>query len=406
MTEEGDFFNKKLSEEERTLYDRQFRLKGWRQDILKESRVLIAGVGGLGCEIAKNLAMVGVQHMDLVDMDTIEYSNLNRQILFADARMGEPKAEAAARKLKVINANLEIIGHHCSLERLDPILYKQADVIVGGLDSVKARRNLNAQAIRFNKPLVDGGVSGYHGHVYTTFPGKNACYECYPTPIPEVDDMNACTVVGVPRKRNHCLLKANMAFKDQFKKDANPKNIEDIEYIQKIANDLVRAHNFPPEFSKTEIYKLIDRHEPGLITINTVIASLQSHETIKILNWVKGNTSLGEPNMMYTIYNGMTMRFYNLEKPRNENCAQCGPHVRRAEMPIMADVMAKKIVEALSSQGYELDPEMDPTITYMDFDGIKEVDLDQTLRANKLRSYELLTVVGFKDGPIYLTIIL
>ena len=156
--EEADFFNEKLTSEERALYDRQFRLQGWKQENLKDSRVLIVGVGGLGCEIAKNLAMVGVGYIDLLDIDIIEHSNLNRQMLFVDAPLGEPKALAAAKKLKQVNPNITIIGHHTSLERLDPTIYKQADVIVGGLDSVKARRNLNAQSIRFQKPLIDGEI--------------------------------------------------------------------------------------------------------------------------------------------------------------------------------------------------------------------------------------------------------
>ncbi len=79
-------------------------------------------------------------------------------------------------------------------------------MIVGGLDSMNARLNLNAQCIRFRKPLVDGGVSGYHGHVYTIFPYKNACYECNPLPVGESDEMAACTVVGIPRKRIHCIV--------------------------------------------------------------------------------------------------------------------------------------------------------------------------------------------------------
>ena len=123
LREDSDFFAKEMSEEERDLYDRQFRLEGWSQKLVKNSRVLIAGVGGLGCEIAKNLAMLGVGHIDLVDMDIIEHSNLNRQILFAGAKLGEPKAYIAARKLAEINPNIIVKGYHTSLERLNPALY-------------------------------------------------------------------------------------------------------------------------------------------------------------------------------------------------------------------------------------------------------------------------------------------
>ncbi|MEJ2296587.1 MAG: ThiF family adenylyltransferase, partial [Candidatus Lokiarchaeota archaeon] len=279
-------------------------LEGWSQKVVKNSRVLIAGVGGLGCEIAKNLAMLGVGHLDLVDLDIIEHSNLNRQILFTDALIGESKAVVAARKLKEVNPNITIKGHPTSLERLNPELYKFADVVVGGLDSMNARLNLNAQCIRFRKPLVDGGVSGYHGHVYTIFPYRNACYECNPLPVGESDEMAACTVVGIPRKRIHCVFKGDMAFREKFDRNPNPKDMNDIKNIQKIANELVIKHNFLPEYTEDDIVKIIDRHDPGIITINAVISALQSHEVVKIIHWEKGHKGLGKPIKDYVIYNG------------------------------------------------------------------------------------------------------
>ena len=120
---EADFFNEELTATERDLYDRQFRLEGWDQKVITNSRVLIVGVGGLGCEIAKNLAMIGVGHLDLIDLDIIEHSNLNRQILFAGAKMGTPKATIAAKRLRDINPHIKIMGYHTSLERLDPAVY-------------------------------------------------------------------------------------------------------------------------------------------------------------------------------------------------------------------------------------------------------------------------------------------
>lgn len=404
LKENSDFFSKELTEEERSLYDRQFRLEGWSQKLVKNSRVLIAGVGGLGCEIAKNLAMVGVGHLDLVDLDIIEHSNLNRQILFTDAKMGEAKASVAARKLQQINPNITIKGYHSSLERLDPAVYKNADVIVGGLDSMNARLNLNAQAIRFNKPLNDGGVSGYHGHMYTIFPYENACYECNPLPVQENDEMAACTVVGIPRKRIHCVFKGNMKFQDEFEKDPNPKNEKDIEFIREEANRLVNQYNFQPEFSKADVVKIIDRHDPGIITINAVISALQSHETIKILHWLRDNDALGKPIKTYMIFNAMTMKFYHIEKKLNLDCMQCGKHVRREVITVRKDSSAEEIVSKLKQKGYEVDPYFEPTFTLMDFNDIREVDLDKSIIQNKLRDYELITAVGFKGGEIFVNL--
>jgi len=404
LERESDFFSEELTEAERDLYNRQFRLEGWSQKLIKNSRVLIAGVGGLGCEIAKNLAMLGVGHLDLVDLDIIEHSNLNRQILFAGARMGAAKAKVAAQKLKEINPNITIKGYHSSLERLNPVLYKAADVVVGGLDSMNARLNLNAQCVRFRKPLVDGGVSGYHGHLYTIFPYENACYECNPLPVGESDEMAACTVVGIPRKRVHCVFKGNMAFQDKYDRNPDPTNINEVTFVQKIANELVHKHNFLPEYTKGDVVKILDRHDPGIITINAVIASLQSHEVVKILHSLKGNTALGEPIKTYVIFNAMTMMFYHIEKKRNPDCTQCGKGVKRVNIKLRAQSPFINIIKILEKNGFELDPEFEPVITLLDFNNIQMVDLDLTAGENGLRNYELLTVAGFKGGEIFVTL--
>jgi len=404
LKKSSDFFSKDLTSEERNLYDRQFRLEGWSQKLVKNSRVLMIGVGGLGCEIAKNLAMLGVGHIDLVDLDIIEHSNLNRQILFSGAKLGEPKATVAAKKLTEINPNIIIKGYHISLERLDPALYQAADVVVGGLDSMNARLNLNAQCMRFRKPLVDGGILGYHGHVYTVFPYKNACYECNPLPIGESDEMAACTVVGVPRKRIHCVFKGDMAFKEEFDRDPNPKNINDMKFIQKIANELVNKHNFLPEYTEDDVVKIIDRHDPGIITINAVISALQSHEVVKILHWKKGHKGLGKPIKSYVIFNAITMMFYHIEKKRNPECSQCGNNVRRFVVKLKASSPCINIIKTLEKHGFKLDPDLEPVITLLDFNDIKMIDLEQNPIKNGLRNYEFMTAAGFIDGEIFVTL--
>ncbi|TFG18412.1 MAG: ThiF family adenylyltransferase [Promethearchaeota archaeon] len=404
LDKHSDFFARELTVEERELYDRQFRLEGWSQKVVKNSRVLIVGVGGLGCEIAKNLAMLGVGHLDLVDLDIIEHSNLNRQILFTGAQIGESKAIVAARTLKDINPNIIIKGYFTSLERLKPEIYQAADVVVGGLDSMNARLNLNSQCIRFRKPLVDGGVSGYHGHFYTVLPYKNACYECNPLPIGESDEMAACTVVGIPRKRIHCVFKGDMAFKEKFDRDPNPKDMNDIKYIQKVANEFVNKYNFLPEYTEDDIVKIIDRHDPGIITINAVISAFQSHETVKIIHWKQGHKGLGQPIKDYVIFNGITMKMYHIEKTRNPECSQCGKNVRRVIIKMKPDSLCMNIIKILTRHGYKLEEDFEPVITLLDFNDIQVVDLEKTFIENELRNLEFLTIAGFKGGEIYVTL--
>jgi len=396
----SNFFDPDLSAEERELYDRQFRLEGWNQKVIKNARVLIAGVGGLGCEIAKNLAMVGVGRLDMVDLDVIEHSNLNRQILFAGAKMGMPKALVAAERLKDINPNIILKGHHSSLERLDPAVYANANVVVGALDSMGARFNLNTYCIAFKKPLVDGGVAGYHGHVYTIFPFENACFECYPPPAIESDEMAACTVVGIPRKRVHCLFKAEMAFKESFNEDPDLKNIKHVEYLTQRANDLATQYNFLPLFTPSDVIKILDRHEAGIITINAVIASLQSHEVLKILHWQANNKALGQPVRDYVVFNGMTMKIYHVEKKRNPHCRQCGSKARRVTITLKSSNRASEILYAIENLNYLRDPDMVPILTIMDFNQVREIDPNRTIAENKLRDNEIITAAGFKGGEI------
>jgi hypothetical protein len=78
--------------------------------------------------------------------------------------------------------------------------------------------------------------------------------------------------------------------------------------------------------------------------------------------------------------------------------------VRRAEIEVSLHVKTRNIIEQIQAKGYELDPEMDPTITFTDFDGIKEIDLEQSVEENKLRDYDMLNAVGFKGGYVYVTI--
>ena len=195
-----------------------------------------------------------------------------------------------------------------------------------------------------------------------------------------------------------------MAFKEKFDRDPNLKNITEIEFIQKVANELVKKYNFLPDYTTDDIIKLLDRHDPGIITINALISALESHEAVKILHWKEGHKGLGKPITSYIIVNAMTMKLYHIEKKRNQDCSQCGKNVRRIILKMRGQSPGTKIIHILKKTGFELDPELDPIITLQDFNDILILDLDQSLNENGLRNYELLTVAGFKGGEIYVTL--
>ncbi len=406
----SNFASKFLTNDEKRLFDRQLRLPGWNQELLKRSKVLIAGVGGLGVEVAKNLAMVGIGHLILVDMDTIEYSNMNRQFLFVGASEGASKAEVAAKKLREINPFIRIEAYNTMLQDIPPYVYQDCDIYVAGLDSIEARAELNRRAVHNRKPLIDAGTAAYNGHIYTVFPLQNACLECDPLRDREQDDLGACTLVGEPRRPSHCILKGQLYFEEKYERSANILNSEEIKEVQNYANKLLEKY-FPSSqpFTADQIVHLIEFHEPTVITINCVMASLQSQETVKILHHINnpGHKTLGNLQLNYMIYNGLTCKFYEIEKPVNPSCSLCGadrtPLYKIRVKPRYS--LQKIISKVVKEKNLVIDPEFPPTIFRIDSSEVTEIDFGQTISKAGLRSFETILVTGFdEDKQFYLQI--
>ncbi len=405
----SNFSLDELSVEERKLLDRQMRLPGWNQKLLKDSKVLIVGIGGLGCEVAKNLAMVGVGTLHLVDLDLIEYSNLNRQILFAGIQNeGRPKAIVAAEKLKEINPFGKYKGYHTALEELDPEIYEEVDLVIAGLDSVQARANLNRKCVHANVPLIDAGTSTYYAHVYTVFPGENACLECDPQTERERERLAACTLVGIPRKRSHCVLKGQLFFESKHNRPPDIFDSQEMNIVLDYANNLVKEH-FPQEplFTYDEAVNLVDQHDPAVITVNSVVAAIQSQEAVKILHHLKGG-QIGTPVTQYMVYNSLTGKFYFFDKPASPKCTLCGSE----KIPVIEIAASKQekldaVLKRLAKeQGWTIDPEFSPLFTRIDSRNLEELDIDKKLRQLGIRDKETLLLVGLDEGEFYIRIIL
>ncbi|KKN30605.1 hypothetical protein LCGC14_0832410 [marine sediment metagenome] len=140
------------------MYARQQLIDGWDQDVISNGTIMIIGVGALGCEIAKDFALMGIGKLILIDLDTIETSNLSRQMLFRPGDEGRPKAEVAAERLKEMNPFLKIDHYFEKLQKLSMAVYEETDVIIAALDNFNARLDLNKICLRMKKPMVEGVI--------------------------------------------------------------------------------------------------------------------------------------------------------------------------------------------------------------------------------------------------------
>ncbi|MGZ7134072.1 MAG: HesA/MoeB/ThiF family protein [Halobacteriota archaeon] len=174
-----------LSEYDRVRYRRQIMIPGFGEKAqlrLKRATALIAGLGGLGSPLALYLAAAGVGHLKLVDMDNVELSNLNRQVLHWDEDVGESKVNSATQKVQRINPTTRVEGLNLAIDDKNVFeLAENCDVILDATDNFAVRYLLNAAAIGHRVPLIHGAVYGYEGRLASVVPGKTACLECiYP----------------------------------------------------------------------------------------------------------------------------------------------------------------------------------------------------------------------------------
>ncbi len=176
-----------LTKDELERYQRQILLFGREgQAKLKEARVFIAGVGGLGSPIAIYLTSAGVGRIKIVDGDTVELSNLNRQVLHWSQDIGRQKVESAAEKLKKLNPNVKVEAIFKTINQ-DNIneLIGDSDLIIDAMDNFPTRYLLNKAAIKKNIPFFFGAIHGFYGQATTIIPGKTVCLRCiFPSPPP------------------------------------------------------------------------------------------------------------------------------------------------------------------------------------------------------------------------------
>lgn len=189
-----------LSNSELEFYSRQivFSDIGYEGQIrLKNAKVCIVGLGGLGSPAALQLAAMGVGHIRLVDHDVVETSNLQRQHIYSVKYLGYPKVEVAAKRLKELNPNIDVeplplsLGYHNADEIIGGM-----DVVIDGLDRMAPRYAVNRACQKLRVPYVYGAAIMTFGNVSTIIPGETPCLECFQGGIDEAA-LPTCATVGV-----------------------------------------------------------------------------------------------------------------------------------------------------------------------------------------------------------------
>ena len=191
-----------------------------------ESKVLIIGVGGLGCPLLTYLAASGVGKIGLVDFDKVELSNLNRQTLFSIGDIGKFKVEQAKKKIKKINNKVKIIVFRKKLTSKNIInIFNKFDIVCDGTDNFKTRYLINDYCQKNKKILISAAISKFDGHLIKfNFKKKGPCYRCFMPEIPDLE--NNCQTDGIfsPLAGIMGSLQANEALKSILNSKNNLNN--------------------------------------------------------------------------------------------------------------------------------------------------------------------------------------
>ena len=187
------------------------------QMLQEDAKVLVIGAGGLGCELLKDLALSGIVNIHVIDLDTIDLSNLNRQFLFRMKDVGRKKCEVAAEFVKRRCPGVNITTSTEPCQNFDAEFFKQFQVVIGGVDNIDARRWLNqmihnivefdgADSPEVGTFYVDGGTEGFQGQARVVNPFTTSCYECTLDQLPpDTNSYPMCTVKETPRLPEHCI---------------------------------------------------------------------------------------------------------------------------------------------------------------------------------------------------------
>lgn len=243
----------------------------------------MVGAGGIGCELLKDLVLLGLSEIHIVDLDTIDLSNLNRQFLFRHKHIKQPKSSVAADTASKFNPAVKIIPYFSNIKdtTLFPVSwFKSFDIVLNALDNKDARSYVNRMCLTANVPLVESGTSGFRGQTQPIVGGVSECFECNPKETPKT--FAICTIRSTPSQPIHCIVWAkNYLFSQLFDEqhehepvisEEDTENAEEIAKLQKESNELksIRENIKSPHFAEDFFVKCFTSDIERLLSIDTM----------------------------------------------------------------------------------------------------------------------------------------
>ncbi|KAH8676640.1 hypothetical protein BGZ60DRAFT_403008 [Tricladium varicosporioides] len=323
--------------------------------IQEAMKILVIGAGGLGCEILKNLALSGFKDIHVIDMDTIDVSNLNRQFLFRHSDVGKSKAEVAARFVEKRVKGVSITPHNCKIQDKDESFYSMFGIVICGLDSIEARRWINSTLVNMVdmedpeslKPLIDGGTEGFKGQARVILPTMTSCIECQLDMHAPRAAVPLCTLATIPRQPEHCIEWAHIIAWEQEKPFASLDN-DDPEHITWLFKKaLARANEFNISgvtYSLTQ--GVVKNIIPAIASTNAIVAASCCNEAFKIATGT--NPYLGE-EANYMMYSGDDSIYtYTFKHEKKDDCPVCGQLAR--DLDVDPNIILQDFIDSLATR--------------------------------------------------------